>query len=137
MILKVRARSELGLDGLVQQRMVGVVDDLVPVALGEADGELVGIEGGARGHGEDLAGVRIHGDDGADLAFEGLLGGHLDIEVDGEAEVFAGDGELLAEMAELFAMAVDDDVAASRPCRGGVRRRSLRRRTCRRRRRDE
>ena len=47
------------------------------------------------------------------LAFEGLFGGHLDVEVDGEAEVFAGDGEFLAEVAELFAVAVDDDVAAA------------------------
>ena len=105
MILKVRAGGELRLDGLVQQRMVGVVDDLVPVARGEADGELVGIEGGARDHGENLAGVRIHGDDGAGLAFERLLGGHLDVEVDGELEVLAGHGELLAELADLFAVA--------------------------------
>ncbi len=56
------ARCELSLDGLVQQGMVRVGDDLVPVGAGEADGELVGVEGRARDHGEDLAGVRIHGD---------------------------------------------------------------------------
>ncbi len=49
----------------------------------------------------------------ADFAFEGFFGGHLDVEVDGEAEVFAGDGEGLAEVAELFAVAVDDDVAGA------------------------
>ena len=81
------AGGQLRLDGLVQQRMVGVVEDLVPVALADADGELVGVEGGAGGQGEDLAGVGIHRDDGSGLAFEGLLGGHLDVEVDGELEV--------------------------------------------------
>ena len=107
------ARGELRLDGFVQQRMVGIVEDFVPVVFGEADGELVGIEGGAGDHGEDLAGVGVHGDDGADFAFEGLFGGHLDVEVDGELQVFAGDGEFLAEVSELFAVAVDDDVAAA------------------------
>ncbi len=111
--LEGRAGRELGLDGLVEQRVVGVVDDGVPVALGEADGELVGVEGGARDHGEDLAGVRVHGDDGAVLAFEGLLGGELDVEVDGEPEVLAGGGELLAEVADLLAVGVDDDVAGA------------------------
>ena len=89
------AGRELGLDGLVEERMVGVIEDLVPVVLGEADGELIGVEGGARGHGEDLAGVGIHGDDGSDLAFEGLFCGHLDVEVDGELQVFAGNGLFL------------------------------------------
>ena len=42
------------------------------------NGELVGIEGGTRGHREDLAGVRVHGDNAADLAFKGFLGCHLD-----------------------------------------------------------
>ena len=107
------AGGELGLDSLVEQRMVGVIEDLVPVVLGEANGELVGVEGGPGGHGENFAGVGVHGDDGADFAFEGLFGGHLDVEVDGETKVFAGDGEFLAEVAEFFAVAVDDDVAAA------------------------
>jgi len=47
---------QLGLDGLIHQRVVRVVDDLGPVGFGEAHGELVGIERGARDHGEDLAG---------------------------------------------------------------------------------
>ena len=66
----------------------------------------------------------IERDDGADLAFERLFGGHLEIEVDGEAEVFAGDGECLAEVAELLAVAVHDDIADSHRCRAGGSRRS-------------
>ena len=111
--LERRAGCELRLDGLVQQRMVRVGDDLVPVGSGEADGELVGIEGWAGDHGENLAGVRIHRDYRAVLALHGLFGGHLDVQVDGELEVLAGDGEGLAELAELFAVAVDDDIAAA------------------------
>src|SRR5260370_39694427 len=93
--------------------MVRVVAKLVPVIFCEAKGELVGVEGGAGGHGENLAGVRVHGDDGSDLAFEDFFGGHLDVEVDGEAKVCAGGGKLLAEVAKLFAVTVDDDVAAA------------------------
>ncbi len=55
----------------------------------------------------------IHGDDRAVLALHGLFGGHLDVEVDGELEVLAWDGEFLAEVAEFFAVAVDDDVATA------------------------
>ena len=79
------AGGELGLDGFVEQGVVGVVEDGLPVGVGEAAGELVGIEGGAGDHGEDLAGVGVEGDDGPVLAFEGVLGGTLDVEVDGEA----------------------------------------------------
>src|SRR5882724_1064100 len=107
------AGGELGLDALVKERMVGIVKDLIPVIFGEANGKLVGIEGGTRGHGENLACVRVHGDDSADFAFENFFGGHLDVEIDGELEVFAGGGEFLAEVAEFFAVAIDDDVATA------------------------
>jgi len=50
------AGGELGLDALVKERMVGIVKDLIPVIFGEANGKLVWIEGGTRGHGENLAG---------------------------------------------------------------------------------
>ena len=36
------AGSELGLDGFVEQRVIGVLEDGVPVGLGQVNGELVG-----------------------------------------------------------------------------------------------
>ena len=51
--------------------------------------------------------------DGAGLAFHRLLGRHLDVEVDGELEVLSRHGERLAELADLLAVRVDDDVAAA------------------------
>src|SRR5882757_4469360 len=77
------AGSELGLDGFVEEWMVGIVENLVPVVFGKADGKLVGIEGWTRGHGEDFAGVGIHGDDGSDFSLKYFFGGYLDVEVDG------------------------------------------------------
>ncbi len=47
------------------------------------------------------------------LPSRAFFGGHLDVEVDGELQVFAGDGEFLAEVAQFPAVAVDDDVAAA------------------------
>ena len=45
----------------------------------------------------------IHRHQGAILAFHGLLGDALQVEVDGEAKIVAGDGELLAELPDLLA----------------------------------
>jgi hypothetical protein len=57
--------------------------------------------------------VGIHRDDRAVLAVERLFCSDLQIEIDREPQVFAGDGELLTKVAKLFAMAIDNDVAAS------------------------
>jgi hypothetical protein len=105
------AGCELRLDGLVEQRVVRVIQDRRPVAVGEPDGELVGVEAGARDHGKDLAGVRVQRDDGSGLSFEGLFGRLLDVEVDGELEILSGLGEFLAEVSDLLAVRVDDYVA--------------------------
>ena len=93
--------------------MVGVVENLVPVIFGQPDRELVWIEGRPRDHGENLAGVGVHRHDSADLAVEGLFCRHLNVEVNGELQILAGNSEFLAEVAKLLAVAVDDDVAAA------------------------
>src|ERR1700722_2912116 len=92
--------------------MVGVVEDGLPVCASEMQ-KLVGVVGGTRCHGENFTGVRVHGNDGADLAFERLFRSHLNVEVDGELDVRTGSGELLTEHTNLFAMGVDDDVSRS------------------------
>ncbi len=109
--------------------MVGVIEDLVPVALREANGELVGVEGRTRGQGENLAGVGVHRNDSADLAVERLFSSHLEVEVDGELEILPRHGERLAEVADLFAVAVDDRRRGCRPLREAAHRRSPRRRS--------
>jgi hypothetical protein len=55
-------------------------------------GEEVGVVGGGAGEGEDFAAARIEGDSGAGFPQEGLLGGLLEMEVEGEGEVAAGAG---------------------------------------------
>src|SRR6187402_2347192 len=91
--------------------MLGIGEELIPVAAREANGELVGIEVGAGDHGEDLAVMRVHGDDRAVLALERLFRRHLQIEVDGQANILARLCKLFAETPKLAAMRVDDDIA--------------------------
>ena len=57
--------------------------------------------------------MRVHGNDGARLAFERLLGGHLHVEIDGQADVLAGRSHLLPAHADLFTVGVDDHVAGA------------------------
>ena len=66
--------GELRLDGLVQKWVVRVIQNRRPVAVGQTDGELVGVEAGARDHGENFTGVGVQSHDSARLAFKRLLG---------------------------------------------------------------
>ena len=93
--LEGRAGRELRLDGPVEQRFLRIGHQLAPVVARDAHRELVGIEGGPAHHGQNLAGVRIHGDDGAVFARDGLLGGNLQIDIDGQLQRLAGLGGLL------------------------------------------
>ena len=62
MILKVETGSQLCLDGLVHQRMVGIGDQLVPLVTVDADGKLIWIERRVTDHGQDFARSWIDGD---------------------------------------------------------------------------
>ena len=104
------ARGELGLDGLVHQRVLGIGEVLVPLIARNAHRELVGIEGGSADEREDFAGVRVNGDHGAVAVAECVLRGALDIEVDGELEALARLGGLGADLADFAAMTVDNHV---------------------------
>jgi len=59
--LECRAGSQLGLDSLVHERVVGVVDELIPVGSVDAHGEGIGVEAGTRDHGQNLAVAGVHG----------------------------------------------------------------------------
>ena len=80
----------MGLNRLVQQGVIFVGDQLVPLVTRDAHREVVGIESGAADHGQNLAIVRIHSDDGAIFIGQGLFGGNLQIHIDGEFKLFAG-----------------------------------------------
>ena len=78
---------------------------------GDADGEIVGVGRGAADHGQHFAGARIESDDGAGPRAERLFGDLLQIEINGELNLFAGNGILLRKVIHFLADAVDDDAA--------------------------
>ena len=71
----------------------------------------VGIEAGPRNHRQNLAVARVHGDDGAVAVAQRELRRALQIVVDGQLQVLAGNGVLNAEVAHFAAVAVDNHFA--------------------------
>ena len=91
--------------------MIGIGDELVPLRALNADGEGIGVEAGARNHGENVTVARVHGNDGAVAVAESQFGGALQIVVNGQVNILAGLRVLNAEMADLAAAAVDQNIA--------------------------
>ena len=85
------------LEGPVEHRRVRPTQG-VPLGHGRTGGEDVRIEIGPAGHGADRAGLGIHGHD-RPLAHcgQGAFGGPLQLEIEGEAEILAGTGLLIAQ----------------------------------------
>ena len=102
---------ELGLNGAIKKRAQFIFVELLPFFFGNANREIVWIRRWAADHGENFAGARIERDDGARARAEGLLGNRLQIVVDGQLNLFAGDGILLGKVIDFFPDAVDDDAA--------------------------
>ena len=97
------------LDRPVLQRVVGVVDQRLPVGLLEAAGEQVGVERRRGDQGEDLAVPGIHRHHRPHLlrAVEPAGGLLLEVEVDRQGEVLAGDRRVALVLLEQLAAAVD------------------------------
>ncbi len=71
----------------------------------------IGIERRTADHGQDFAVARVHGNDRTGLAFQRLFGSDLQIKIDGELELFAGNRLHVAERAHFLAAAVDQHLA--------------------------
>ena len=106
-----RSRSKLVLNGLVHQRMVGIGDELVPVGAVDAHGKGVGVVAGMGNQGENLAVAGVHGHHGAVGVAQRQFRGALQVNVDGQLQVLAGDGVLGAQVAHLAPMTVHHHVA--------------------------
>ena len=84
-------------------RLVGVLDGGVAEGVGVRTGDVVGVEAGGAGHGEELTAAGVLDDDIAavgvglgDPLADGLLRRPLDVAVEGELYVGAGTGRMLA-----------------------------------------
>src|SRR5260221_517734 len=86
---------------------------LTPFFFRNANGKIVGIGRGAADQGQNFTGAGIEGDHGTWPRAQRLLGDLLQVVVDGESNLFAGNGLLLGEahILHFLADAVDDDAA--------------------------
>ncbi len=93
--------------------MFGIGDQLVPVGAIDAHRELVRVEAGTRNHGQNLAIAGVHGHDGAVAIAQGQLRRALQIVVDGQAQVLAGNGVLDSQIANFASVAVHNHIPRS------------------------
>ena len=70
-------------------------------------------KGGGRGHGQNLAGSGIQGDDGSRLAFQAILGHLLHAAIQGQVDVVPGGGGNRVHLAEFPAISVHFDAAVA------------------------
>ena len=102
---------ELGLNSAVQERVQRILVELAPFFLRNADSEIIGIGSRAADHCQDIAGAGVKSDDSARAHAERLFGDLLEIEIDGERDLFAGNRILLGKVIDFLADAVDDHAA--------------------------
>src|SRR6185437_14520117 len=107
--LEGRARSQLRLNGPVQQGFFRIIDQLAPVFTGNPNRKSIRVKRWPAHHGKNFPGVRIHRHDGAAFVAECLFGSNLQIDVDGELQLLAGLGWLLFErLSDLATVTIDE-----------------------------
>ncbi len=106
-----RPRRKLRLDCTIEQRMQGVFVQILPVIPRNTHGEIVGIQGRMAHHRQDFSGARVQGDYRTGARPQGLLRDLLQIVVDGQLNLFAGNGFLSGEAIHFLANAVYDHAA--------------------------
>src|SRR2546430_7604777 len=92
--LEYGAWRELRLDGAVQKRRLGIIVELFPLFVGNANSEVVGIRSRMAGHRQNFARTRVQRDDGAGARSQRLLRCLLQVVIDGELNLFAWYGFL-------------------------------------------
>src|SRR5580693_9326767 len=94
--------------------MQRIVVKRFPFFRGNTNGEIIWIGRGAADHREDFTSARVQSDHGSGTYAERLLGDLLQVVVDSELNLLAGNRFLLSKVAEFFHFfsdAIDDDAA--------------------------
>ena len=89
----------------------GIGHQAVPLVAADAHRKRIGIERRTAHHRQNFSGARIHGDNRARLAFQRLLGGDLQIEINRELELLARNRRNIAQRADFLAAAVHQHLA--------------------------
>ncbi len=107
------AGRELRLDGAIEKRVQGIFIELPPLFFRNAHREIVGIGSRAADHGQHFAGAWIEGDDRSGPRAKRLLRDLLQVVINGQLNLLAGNGLLLGEahILHFLADAVDDHTA--------------------------
>src|SRR6202166_1401030 len=105
------AGSELRLNGTIQHGVQRVVVKAFPYLVGNTHRKIVGIGCGAADHGKNFTTARVESNHGARARSQGLFRDLLQVVINGELNLLAGDGFLRGEAADFFTDAVDDDAA--------------------------
>src|SRR5665213_1874741 len=100
-------------DGLVEQRLVVGSGQLAPLRAGDADIEPVGIETGCGGKRQDIAVGRVHYHAGSAFAAQALMDETLQLAIEADPDIQAGDAGILALLAVHPAIGIDFDAAGA------------------------
>ena len=106
--LEHRPGRELRLNGLIQQRMIIIVHQLVPLVPGNLHCETIWIEGGPTNHRQHFAGAGVQRHDGTVPAIQRLLGGNLQVQIDRQFQLLARFRGSLVQPPDFAAAAVDE-----------------------------
>ena len=109
--LEDRARRQLRLDSLVEQRMRLIGQQPMPLFRRDPHGKFIGVERRTAHHCQDVAGARIHRDHRAVLAFERLFRRLLDVQIDRRLQRVAGICRFVRKLADFPALRIHQHAA--------------------------
>ena len=113
--LEDRPGGEVGLNGLVHQRLQGVRSQLLPLLPIDVAGEFVGVVSGMAHHGQHFSRLRRESHHGAGTLAQRSFRRHLQVDVDGDRGGKARRGRLLLRLRDLHPPAVDDHASRAIP----------------------
>src|SRR6266853_562040 len=96
-----RARRKLRLNGSIQQRMLRIFVETLPVICRDTDREIIGVQSRMADHGQDFSGARVQRDCRTRAPAQGLLRNFLQVVINGQQNLFARNG-FLSGQALLF-----------------------------------
>src|SRR5438270_2615354 len=103
-----RPRRKLSLDGTIEQRLLPVLVETLPIVCRDTHGEIIWVQGRMAHHRQDFAGARVQRDGGSRARSQGLLGNLLQIVIDRQQNLLSGNGFLCGQAIDFFADTVHD-----------------------------
>src|SRR5467141_662657 len=109
--LENRPWSKLRLNRAIEQRLLPILVEIFPVVCRDAHREVIGVQRGMAHHRQDFSGARVESDCRTRTWPQGLLGSLLEVVVDSQLDLLAGNGFLSGQTVHFFADAVHHHAA--------------------------